>query len=582
MTYIYIYRLEDDFITTIRKFDISLKRYYVVCAVQSGKIDKVLEFFQVFSSEISTDESWSKWLSIPYLKSPETDPHFKVFFHKSWYETLHRSLENFLSTIFQSIPLPRILNFNVERTIRRTMQEQINTLLQENESLKKKTDKLREELRKSQKMNTQSSPSSNQTSMDDDESQDYIVRIHSPIPKVSSKQDNQEDALFIQSFSSNHYLMKQNMKQFTSEYQMAPKPPSSPPPLVSSSSSSTNSNVTTTTSSSPPPLVNTQSSVDPRKQIKVSSIEKFSENSSLNCCKFSPDGNLLACGTNHGVVRIWSVSQSNKTSATIYGSSEIMALEWEQTSNLLLCGFNDGRIRVWNVNEDSIVSDISLESPYSHIKDISCSPLNDIFSCSVAHKDHSSNLNKSGKLIFFNSKTLQMTSKIELTSTINSLSFNHNGSMMILSGNDGHIYLFDVASMASIASWKAHQGPVLNVKYSHDETAVYSIGYDDQYIRKWSIHNPGKIISTYNFNGTSEKSIKTDISFDSNENYFIVPSKYSYGSIYHEDISIPILAVGNHKSSVTCCDWHPHDNKVLTGSSDGTLCLSTIEYTKEK
>lgn len=512
------------------------------------------------------------------MKSPETEPHFKVFFHKSWHETLHRSLENFLSTIFQSIPLPRILNFNVERTIRRTMQEQINTLLQENESLKIRTDKLREELRRSKKMSLQalnksqqSSPTSNQSSLDSEDEHDYIVRIHSPIPRVSSStQDNQDnETLFIQSFSSNHYLMKQNMKQFESESQ-TPKPPTSPLPTELTQQPK----VTGT--------VNIHSNIDSRKRIKVSSVEKFSENSSLNCCRFSPDGNLLACGTNHGVVRIWSVSQSNKTSATIYGSSEIMSLEWEQTGNLLLCGINDGRIRVWNVNEDSIVSDISLESPFSHIKDISCSPFNDIFSCSVAHKDYSTNQNKAGKLIFFNSKTLQITSKIELSSTINSLSFNHNGSMMILSGNDGHIYLFDVASMASIASWKAHQGPVLNVKYSHDETAVYSIGYDDQYIRKWSIHNPGKIISKYNFNGTSEKSIKTDIAFDNNENYFIVPSKYSFGSIYHEDIANPILSVGNHNSSVTCCDWHPHDNKVLTGSSDGTLCLSTLEYPIEK
>lgn len=73
---------------------------------------------------------------LPYLKQPELDPQFRVFFSKSWAETFTLSLHNFLSTIFKSVPLPRILNFNVERLIRKSLENQILSLKQENDALR--------------------------------------------------------------------------------------------------------------------------------------------------------------------------------------------------------------------------------------------------------------------------------------------------------------------------------------------------------------------------------------------------------------------------------------------------------------
>lgn len=40
--------------------------------------------------------------AIPYTKNPQTDPEFRIFFSKEWYQALHLSVRNFFSEIFNA------------------------------------------------------------------------------------------------------------------------------------------------------------------------------------------------------------------------------------------------------------------------------------------------------------------------------------------------------------------------------------------------------------------------------------------------------------------------------------------------
>jgi hypothetical protein len=138
--------LEDEQAQTVQKLELSLKRYYVIYCIQTGKTEKALEFFQVLSSELSANRHWKHWFVLPYLKNPDQDPTFRVFFNKLWVETFSLSLHNFLSTVFRTMPLPRLLNFNVERNLRRALEGNILALKQENEALRSNLHNLRREM----------------------------------------------------------------------------------------------------------------------------------------------------------------------------------------------------------------------------------------------------------------------------------------------------------------------------------------------------------------------------------------------------------------------------------------------------
>lgn len=116
-------------ITTLSRLELSVLRYYIVHALQSGRQDKVVEFFGTHGNDLlQRSEDWTPWFgglpysymycvyslfyptfqfmpgvmyaAIPYLKKPGLDPRFRVFFSKEWFDALVLSFRNFLSQMF--------------------------------------------------------------------------------------------------------------------------------------------------------------------------------------------------------------------------------------------------------------------------------------------------------------------------------------------------------------------------------------------------------------------------------------------------------------------------------------------------
>ncbi|KAJ4843376.1 hypothetical protein Tsubulata_032682 [Turnera subulata] len=87
---------------TLSKLEVSILRYYVVFAVQSGRREKVAEFFAAYGNDLlsQSGQDWTPWFAILYMKNPSFDPQFRVYFSKEWYEGLRLSVRNFFSEIF--------------------------------------------------------------------------------------------------------------------------------------------------------------------------------------------------------------------------------------------------------------------------------------------------------------------------------------------------------------------------------------------------------------------------------------------------------------------------------------------------
>ncbi|XP_071828520.1 WD repeat-containing protein 91-like [Apostichopus japonicus] len=121
--------LEHSHYTNVRRIEVSLLRLYVINAVQSGRTEKVSEFFDKMCYEIQTQAEWKEWFSLPFMKNPEQNQTFETYFSKQWQDTLLFSLQNFLSVIFQSMPLPTLLNFDAEQMHMKSLVEENRRLL---------------------------------------------------------------------------------------------------------------------------------------------------------------------------------------------------------------------------------------------------------------------------------------------------------------------------------------------------------------------------------------------------------------------------------------------------------------------
>ena len=65
---------------------------------------------------------------LPFVKSPDTHPTFEMYFTRPWLDTFTLSLNNFLSTVLQNIPLPTLLSFDDEQVKLRAMADEIAKL----------------------------------------------------------------------------------------------------------------------------------------------------------------------------------------------------------------------------------------------------------------------------------------------------------------------------------------------------------------------------------------------------------------------------------------------------------------------
>ncbi|CAG8723159.1 16649_t:CDS:2, partial [Cetraspora pellucida] len=63
----YFSRLDARYFGSVKKFKISLLRYYLVYATQQKRKEKVLEFFDTFETDLNGNSEWSKWFALPSL-----------------------------------------------------------------------------------------------------------------------------------------------------------------------------------------------------------------------------------------------------------------------------------------------------------------------------------------------------------------------------------------------------------------------------------------------------------------------------------------------------------------------------------
>ena len=146
--------LDSEFAQTVQKLELSLKRYYVVNCIQAGKKEQALLFFERYESHFNSDErlavsntgsstissDWRAWFSLPFISQPQNDPYFEVFFTKQWVEGFVISLRNFLSLIFTSLPLPKLLTLDAMRRERSEIKVKLDIEKGKSERLKKGSD----------------------------------------------------------------------------------------------------------------------------------------------------------------------------------------------------------------------------------------------------------------------------------------------------------------------------------------------------------------------------------------------------------------------------------------------------------
>jgi len=193
--------------------------------------------------------------------------------------------------------------------------------------------------------------------------------------------------------------------------------------------------------------------------------------SQIKAVAFSPDGRWLAsAGWN---VKLWDV-QKREELATFAHDAWVWAVAFSSDGQWLATGTEDGTVNVWNPRTRRVVT--TLEGDANAVFSVKFSPDNRILASSGYHGEI--------KLWAAREWTLLGTLR-STTGTVKEIAFSPDGTVLASTGHE-IIDLWEVASGAHITSLQGHSGWVNAVAFSSDGTTLTS-GGEDETLRLWDI-----------------------------------------------------------------------------------------------
>ena len=320
--------------------------------------------------------------------------------------------------------------------------------------------------------------------------------------------------------------------------------------------------------------------------------------SGVKMAVYSSDGKSVVSASLDGVVRLWSPQveeegeraeerkrnvEEKSGEKSFQCNSQVSSVCWEVKSNrYVLCGTESGKVKLWEVLQNKIVGDVFVSSAYPKIKALAVNPTKNSF---VVASEKSKG---QGSLTLWDLKTLNCTRhfEIEPPSSLNCVSFNHNGNLLAVGGEDGIVRVYDISETCAILGWKVWEGRgetkgvtsskgVTSVSFSEDEMSVLCVSSSGA-LSKWSVHEVGSVLQNYLSPPLSPFSPPSNLALESSGKRFVVGFNDT-AYLYSSQDSHHLLTVTGHSAPITHCDWNPFSPHFLTSSLDSTVRISSIK-----
>jgi len=202
-----------------------------------------------------------------------------------------------------------------------------------------------------------------------------------------------------------------------------------------------------------------------------------SDQGNVNSVAFSPDGSLIAAGTDAGALEWWDTQTGVEVNQIEAHTGDVLSLAFSADGAQLASGSSDTTVKLWDV-----ASGQEIEDGRTQAKEVTVSE-----GMLVASTDFTDLMKLPGL-----QNELASSLVCSPNSGVTSMAFNGERTRMASALWDDTIRLWDVATVTELLTLRGHTDNILFVTFSPDGTRLASAGLDKT-VRLWDVASGAEV-----------------------------------------------------------------------------------------